>query len=146
MTSPSGLDYFTDALGERVAYEHAGSAGPAVIFLHGFGASRESWNELRDLLMPHMQLYLVDLKGFGLSAKPANTDYSMRGQAGMIGHFVESHGLRDVTLVGHSYGGGVALLTLFADHARRVRRLVLVDAAGYAQPLPYFVAILPQDS
>lgn len=113
-----------------------------MVCVHGFGASRESWNELRDLLASQMQLYLLDLKGFGLSAKPPHADYSMSAQAEVISRFITAHDLHDVTLMGHSYGGGVALLTLFADQEQRIRRLVLIDAAGYAQPLPYFIGVL----
>ena len=87
----------------------------------------------------------VDLKGFGRSPKPADGRYSVYDQALLIRDFVIARDLREVTLVGHSFGGGVALVaTLFLQQAAPVRqaRLVLIDAMAYPQPLPMFVRLL----
>src|SRR6185295_11359770 len=46
-----------------------GQSGPPLVFLHGFGTSFETWQDIRPLINHHGTLYLVDLKGFGLSSK-----------------------------------------------------------------------------
>jgi Predicted hydrolases or acyltransferases (alpha/beta hydrolase superfamily) len=139
---PGQVQYFELAPDMRIAYEVRGSSGPIVILLHGFGASRESWYDIAPLLQLHMQLYLVDLLGFGLSSKPSRADYSVAMQATVVAKFISALKLRRVTLVGHSYGGGVALRTLLDHEELPVNRLVLIDAAGYEQPLPLFVGTL----
>jgi pimeloyl-ACP methyl ester carboxylesterase len=126
----------------RIAYQNAGTAGPHVLLVHGFGASHESWNDIAPLLDDSYRLVALDLVGFGLSAKPARGDYSPLAQARIVNDFIDELGLNDVTLVGHSYGGGVALIATLLRQAPGIKRLVLIDAAGYEQPLPFFVAAL----
>ena len=136
------MQYFDFTHKIRIAYEERGSSGPPLVFLHGFGASRESWNDIAPLLASHARLYLLDLMGFGMSSKPAGIEYSIATHATIVSQFMRSRGLRDVTLVGHSYGGGVALRTYLDHEAGPVDRLILIDAAGYRQPLPFFVGAL----
>ena len=89
----------------------------------------------------------MDLKGFGLSSKPHDGKYSAKDQAEIVTAFIEQNGFADLALVGHSYGGAVALLTYFKlldkGLGSRVLSLVLLDSAGYVQRLPFFV-LLPR--
>src|SRR5262245_52471382 len=91
----------------KLHYEIHG-AGKPVIFLHGFGASTYSWRHLIPSLKTHFKLIMIDLKGFGQSPKPNDNNYSAHDQANLICQFIIQEDLRNVTLVGHSYGGGVA--------------------------------------
>lgn len=136
------LEYFEFAPDIRIAYKVVGNVGPAVVCLHGFGASRESWNDVAPLLRDHFRLYLLDLMGFGRSSKPFGADYSVAMQATIVAKFISALQLRDVALVGHSYGGGVALRTFLDHDGLAIERLVLIDTAGYQQPLPFFVGTL----
>lgn len=136
------IEYFDFSPKIRVAYEERGSSGPSLVFLHGFGASRETWNDVTPVLTDKARLFLLDLMGFGLSSKPEGVEYSIAMHATIVAQFMRSLGIQDVTLVGHSYGGGVALRT-YLDHERApIRRMILLDAAGYRQPLPFFVGSL----
>jgi Predicted hydrolases or acyltransferases (alpha/beta hydrolase superfamily) len=85
---------------------------------------------------------MLDLNGFGLSAKPVDADYSPLGQATVVSEFIDALNLTNITLIGHSYGGGVALIATLVRSSSEIRRLVLIDAAGYEQPLPFFVGAL----
>jgi pimeloyl-ACP methyl ester carboxylesterase len=134
--------FFEYGRGEKLAYERVGNRGRAIVFLHGFGASRESWKDLRAHLDLKDQLFFVDLKGFGLSSKSRNGDYSPSAQAEAIARFIKRFRLRNVALVGHSYGGGVAILVSARPDMSMIKHLVLLDAAGYKQPLPFFVGVL----
>ena len=72
----------------------------------------------------------VDLKGFGQSDKPFDERYSVFDQAELLAQLIEEKDLRNLTLVGHSFGGGVALLLALEANQRlegRITRLVLLD-------------------
>lgn len=126
-------------------YEEHGQ-GDVLLFLHGFGESRFTWRYLVDDLAKNHRLILLDLKGFGDSPKPHDGRYSIYDQAAAVKQFIEQHNLREVTLIGHSLGGGVALaLALMAQQqpqAWRVKRLIVIDAAAYQQQLPTMLAEL----
>lgn len=128
-------------------FEIYGTGAPTLLCLHGFGASLESWRDIQPLLSASHRVVLVDLKGFGLSSKPHDGKYSAKDQAEIVTAFIEQNGFADLALVGHSYGGAVALLTYFKlldkGLGSRVLSLVLLDSAGYVQRLPFFV-LLPR--
>lgn len=119
------------------------------VLIHGFGATHFTWRHWVPTLEQLGRVVLVDLKGFGASEKPDDRRYGPLDQAALVESLVERLPPGPVTLVGHSFGGGVALLTAVAlrarsDEARRERplaRLVLVAGAAYAQPLPPFVRL-----
>jgi len=129
----------------RISYEVHGSGNSTIVFLHGFGASVETWRDVQSGLAEGNTLYFLDLKGFGLSSKPDDGKYSIEDEAEVVVAFIKSHHLHDVTLVGHSYGGAVCLFTYFKDRSSRegaITRLVLIDAAAYEQDFPPFIDIL----
>lgn len=132
--------------GINLAYQVEGTGPVPVVLLHGYAASIATWHDLRRLIPPdRYTTYLLDLKGFGFSAKPNDTRYSPADQAALVAGFLEALGLTDVVLVGHSLGGGIALLTATRLRDRdsgRVARLVLVDAAAYRHPLPPIMRLL----
>ncbi len=103
--------------------------GRPVVVLHGYLATHESWRGLVPLL-PGRELWLFDLKGHGASPCPADGRYTVTDQAELV--LAQIATLRDVTLVGHSLGGGVALLTAIRLRQQgRLARLVLVDALAF---------------
>jgi pimeloyl-ACP methyl ester carboxylesterase len=125
-------------------YESRGAGNP-VVLLHGFGGNIYTWRNLIDPLSKQCQLIMIDLKGFGKSPKPRDNHYEVQDQANLIFKFIVDHKLTKLTLVGHSYGGGVALVTalkLMKERPNCLRRLVLIDAAAYNQDLPGFIDVL----
>lgn len=121
----------------QLHYEEKGS-GETLLLLHGLGESSFTWRYLVDDLAKQYRVISLDMKGFGQSPKPKDGRYSIYDQAIMVKQFIEQQKLNNVTLVGHSLGGGVALaLTLMAEQeAWNVERLVLINAAAYKQNLP----------
>jgi pimeloyl-ACP methyl ester carboxylesterase len=125
----------------RISYEAVGHGSTPVVFLHGFAAALVTWHDIRGLFPPErFRLYLLDLKGFGFSSKPRDGRYAPEDQADVVTAFLEAEGLRQVVLIGHSLGGGIALLALLrartAGKADLVDRLILIDCAAYPQRLP----------
>lgn len=118
-----------DVDGQPVYVEERGSAaGEPVVLLHGFGASSYSWRRVVGRLDGY-RVIALDLRGFGYSARPAGvTPYTREGQVELVRGVLDRLGIRRAHLVGHSYGGAVAL-TFAHRHPDRVRSLALVDSA-----------------
>jgi pimeloyl-ACP methyl ester carboxylesterase len=130
-----------DYRGVRINYYEIGQ-GPPVILLHGFGGSAYSWRFLAPVLARDHRVLTIDLKGFGLSAKPEDGKYAISDQADMVAAFIRARNLHDLVVIGHSMGGGVTLmayLEVAGDVPARIKKLVLIDSAGYPQKLPWFI-------
>ena len=86
----------------------------------------------------------IDLKGFGQSDKPLDNRYSIFDQARLVQDYIIRNNLRGATLVGHSYGGGVALAVALnmMDAGQQIEKPVLIDSVAYRQPIPFFFQVL----
>jgi pimeloyl-ACP methyl ester carboxylesterase len=134
----------TPAAAVKLHTEERGKGEP-ILLLHGFGASTYTWRYIRNDLARTHRVIAVDMKGFGRSDKPLDTAYSPLDQARQIADLVQQRDLRRLTLVGHSYGGAVALaaaLMLEKEKPGRVERLIILDGAAYQQGLPPALHVL----
>lgn len=129
-----------------INYEIRGCGPIPILFLHGFAASLATWGDLWPLLPSHRYtFYLLDLKGFGFSSKPRDGAYGVWDHAAIVKEFIAAHRLSQMILVGHSYGGAVALVTLLReinDKASCVSKLVLLASSAYPQALPRSLRLL----
>lgn len=128
----------------KLFYEEKGEGKP-VLLIHGFGASTYTWRHIAPALAETHRVIAVDLKGFGQSDKPFDERYSVFDQAELLKQLILDNDLRDLTLVGHSFGGGVALVLMLDDDPRlkgRVSKLVLLDTIAYPQDIPVFFRML----
>lgn len=124
--------------------EWHGKEGSPILLVHGFSTNGYTWNRWTPTLAKEHRLLVVDLKGAGSSPKPPDQAYGPRDQAELLYRLILQHDLRDLTLVGHSLGGGIALLTalrLLNETEPRLKRLALVAGAAYPQPIPRFIAL-----
>ena len=125
-------------------YETYGSGDP-MVFLHGLGASIYTWRKVKEPLAESNKLFLIDLKGFGQSPKPRDDRYSITEQADLVYQIILEQDLRNLTVVGNSYGGAVSLLLairLCAENPNRLSKLILIDSAGYNKSIPWYVTLL----
>ena len=128
----------------RLASSSTGTGEP-VLLIHGFGASSYSWRHIIEPLAQKYRVITIDLKGFGDSPKPRDDAYSVYEQARLVRNFILANDLKNLHIVGHSYGGGVALavsIYLATSHPDVQKSLVLMDNIAYPQELPEFVKVL----
>ncbi|MEB3266411.1 MAG: alpha/beta fold hydrolase [Cyanobacteriota bacterium] len=103
--------------------------GPAVLLVHGFGASTDHWRHNIPVLADQHEVHAIDLLGFGRSAKPAGLPYGGALWAGQLQSYVQECIGRPTVLVGNSLGG-YAALAAGAALGREAAGVVLVNAAG----------------
>jgi pimeloyl-ACP methyl ester carboxylesterase len=113
-------------LGElRLAYREYAGDGGAVVLLHGVASNARIWGPVAPLLVPRFRVVAVDQRGHGQSDKPPS-GYDFATVTRDVRNFVEALGLERPVVVGHSWGGNVAL-EYAASHPEQVAGLVLVD-------------------
>lgn len=144
-TAAGPREDYLELRGNRVHYFRAGS-GPPLLFLHGTG-SAGAWLPVHAKLAERFEVIAPDHPGFGLSDRP---DW-LEGIDDLVIHYLDlldALGLDRVHVVGTSFGGWVAA-ELAVSHAQRLRRLVLVDAAGLhvpGAPLPDVFWMSPEEN
>lgn len=138
-----GAPRIFDYQGIKINYYEAGQ-GPPVLLLHGFGGCAYTWRYLIPPLAVAHRVLTLELKGYGLSDKPRDGHYAVVDQADIVAEFIRRQDLHDLVIMGHSMGGGVAVMTylqLQQDNSGPIKKLVLIDSAGYPQKLPWFIRL-----
>jgi pimeloyl-ACP methyl ester carboxylesterase len=125
---------FMELDGLNVHYRIIGSGKP-VVLLHGTGASLHTWEQFSDNLKDSFQLISLDLPAFGLTGGRADHDYSMEMYTSFLKKFTEKLSLTTFDLAGNSLGGRIAW-EFAATYPEQVRKLILLDAAGYPTGKP----------
>jgi pimeloyl-ACP methyl ester carboxylesterase len=116
--------------GHPVSYYEAGS-GPVVLLVHGITSSADAWRGVLPALAEHHTVVAPDLLGHGGSAKPRG-DYSLGAHASGLRDLLAALGHERATIVGHSMGGGIAMVLAY-QFPERVERLALVSSGGLGQ-------------
>jgi pimeloyl-ACP methyl ester carboxylesterase len=121
------LKIFLNIDGINVNYKRQGN-GKKVVLLHGWGGSSDSFLPVFNYLSQQFEVYAIDFPGFGDSDIPSEpwdvTDYST-----MLHRFFELLQIDKAMLIGHSFGGRVAIL-FSAKYPFYVGKIVLTDSAG----------------
>ncbi len=123
---------FVDVDGERFHYHEEGK-GPPLVMIHGLmGSSRNLTYALSAQLRAHFRVISVDRPGSGYSTRHPGTAADLPAQARQIAAFINTLGLDQPLVLGHSLGGAIAL-ALALDYPHAVRGLILVAPLTHPQ-------------
>ena len=132
-----GDSHFVDLPGGYHAHyrENGDPNAPLLVLLHGFGDSFTTWDGWVRELKSQVHIISLDFPGHGLTRAPLGTTLSGDGLADFVDAFAAKLALPKFAVAGNSMGGGAAW-ELAVRHPDRVRALILVDAAGFANDKP----------
>ena len=113
--------------GIKINYRIIGEGKPFLI-LHGWGSCSDKWQRVGDLLAQKgLKVIIPDLPGFGQSEKPKNA-WDIDDYCDFVGEFVRALGLEKFSLLGHSFGGALAV-KFSLKFPEKIDKLSLVGAA-----------------
>jgi pimeloyl-ACP methyl ester carboxylesterase len=148
----TGSAEYRRAAGIRLHVRDTGKRdAPALVLLHGFGSSLQTWDGWAARLEARFRVIRYDLPGFGLTGPDPNGDYSDRRGLQIQLALMDDLGLERASVIGNSLGGKLAW-KFAAAHAPRVDRLVLISPDGFASPgfrygerpnVPFVVRLMP---
>jgi pimeloyl-ACP methyl ester carboxylesterase len=127
MPKAAGEVQYLTIHGHKRAFVKVGK-GPALLLLHGLGCDHTTWKPVIGALSRRYTVIAPDLLGHGCSAKPRG-DYSVGGYANGMRDLLTVLGIDKVTVVGHSFGGGVAMQFAY-QFPERTERMILVAPGG----------------
>jgi pimeloyl-ACP methyl ester carboxylesterase len=128
---PDHLQWETALVDGRPAAYGVAGEGPALVFLHGWGLNSRAYKRaLSRLVRQGVRVYAPAMPGFGGTAALPGDSMSIAGYGRWVHGFLDAVGVTErVTLVGHSFGGGVAIATA-SQAPERIRQLVVVNSIG----------------
>ena len=126
---------YVSALGVNLHYQDTGPSKNAIpiVFLHGFGASLQTWETWAQALSEDYRVISVDLPGFGLTGEDPSGIYTDQRSVEVLEAFLKELNIPKVVLVGNSMGGKFAW-QFAARYPNQVAKLVLISPDGYASP------------
>jgi pimeloyl-ACP methyl ester carboxylesterase len=125
--------------GHDVGYRMAGD-GPVLLLIHGIAGSSATWRLVMPTLAERYTVVAPDLMGHGRSAKPPG-DYSLGAQASTMRDLLGALQIDRASVVGQSFGGGVALQLAY-QHPECCERLVLVDSGGLGREVSWMLRFM----
>jgi len=139
---PLGPYEVVELHGHEVGFQAAGE-GPLVVLLHGITSTSEAWRKVMPRLAERYTVIAPDMIGHGRSAKPRG-DYSLGAYAAGVRDLLAMLGFERGTVVGHSFGGGIAMqfAYLFPEY---VERMALISSGGLGREVHPLLraAVLP---
>ena len=149
-------DRLVEAAGQTWRVRESGpETAPALVLIHGFSHSLETWEPLADALEDDYRVIRFDLPGHGLSDVRADEAYSVAHTVSQTAALLEVIAPSRFAIGGNSLGGLVAW-RYAAEHAEQVSALVLISPGGYPNlgvgddpaavpgPVQFFLSMAPQ--
>jgi len=125
LATPRDLDAELTGRDITLRYRDWGGVGAPIVLLHGLASSLRIWDFVAPILAERFRVVAVDQRGHGLSSKP-DDGYGFEEVGADLAALVELIGLERPVVVGHSWGGSVAV-RFGTDHPEMARGLALVD-------------------
>jgi pimeloyl-ACP methyl ester carboxylesterase len=121
-----------EILGTHLHVRDSGAkTSPAIILLHGFGSSLQTWDAWASVLQNDYRVVRFDLPGSGLSEPDPTGDYTDARTLALIGALMDRLQIDQASVIGNSIGGRIAW-KFAAEYPQRVRKLVLISPDGFA--------------
>jgi pimeloyl-ACP methyl ester carboxylesterase len=130
--------------GVRIHFRDRG-AGKPIVFIHGFGASLDTWRSLEDGLKNDYRIISLDLKGHGYSERPLDDRYSLQDHAAVVLGLMDHLKLENAVLVGNSLGCAIALIAALKaprESSAKVAAMVLIAGSLDGDNLPFYLRLL----
>lgn len=134
------------ANGIRQHYLRYGGRGPALVIVPGITSPAVTWGFVAERFGARFDTYVQDVRGRGLSQAGDDLDYGLDAQADDVAGLIRALGLNDVTVLGHSMGGRIAIRMARRHPDLPLARLILADppVSGpgrrpYPASLPWYV-------
>lgn len=109
-------------------YEVLGSKNQkTVLILHGWGQSIENWKTIAQKIANRYRVYLLDLPGFGSSSQSDHT-FGLEEYTKYVNDFIKNENLKELALIGHSFGGKVSVN--LASESPAIKQLFLISPSG----------------
>ncbi|NHN87965.1 alpha/beta fold hydrolase [Acetobacter conturbans] len=115
-----------DANGIRQHYLRYGGKGTPLVLVPGITSPAITWGFVGERLAEHKDVYILDVRGRGLSSTGPDLDYDLDSYADDVLEFIKALGLKDVTLMGHSMGARIAIRAARKDSSA-LAQLMLID-------------------
>lgn len=125
---------FIELNGRSTHYIEKGD-GPPLIFVHGFFFDHYMWHGSIDYFAQRYTVYAFDLWGFGYSTRTP-LDYGYPLYTEQLLAFMDALNISKASLAGQSMGAGT-IINFTVSNRERVDKIILVDAAGLPNPLPF---------
>lgn len=120
LSNHPGLPYF----------EAGDPSKPTVLFIHGFGDTKESYLNQAVSLRSDFHIIVPDMPGFGPNPRLQDFNYNASNVAALMEEFCERLNLTDFHLVGNSMGGAISCF-LYLHSKKRIKSISLLDSAGF---------------
>ncbi len=126
--------------GARMHYVDEGH-GPVVLFVHGNPTWSFAWRRLIQALAPEYRCLAIDHVGCGRSEKPQDYPYTLDQHVANLVHLIDVLDLREITLVGHDWGGCIGMGAA-VERPERFSRFVLMNTAAFrSEKIPFRIAV-----
>lgn len=133
---------FIDINGLQVHYRDEGSGEPLVL-VHGTSSSLHTWDAWTKELKNDFRVVRMDIPAFGITGETPERNYTIENYVKFIDEFTRALGIDTFFLAGNSLGGEITWQYAYA-HPERVKKIILIDAAGYKRknstPLAFLIA------
>ena len=115
--------------GMKINYDCRGE-GDLVVLLHGWGANITLFEKIMGFVSTKYKVLAMDMPGFGLSSEPSEP-WNVDDYVAFVVEFLKDYDTKNVILLGHSFGGRVAIKLCSLDPKPfDVQKVILVDSAG----------------
>ena len=120
------MSFFKTSDGIRISYRISGEGKP-LIFVHGWGASKNFWKNQEEFFSKEYKTILVDLRGHGESEKLIDANYTFNRMVKDIKELISHLNIDEFVYIGHSLGGMIGARLASSCH-RNIRGLVITGS------------------